>query len=489
MGRVLLCIVLGLNVASGVIVNRREGAHAHTKSRLSLRDAVVRSLKTEASVNSTAAQSVISSLKNWFNGNSMNEVEEAAASRMRYWSPAGEQQQPVDTYLLFDYDRGGLNNIRMGWEYSGLIAKMTGRTLVLPPPKSMYLLDYGPRNKKYVPKFMEIATRKKKTNTITAMEDLVNMKQLRGNLPVLTAAEFEQKMWPLTWQQAKDQAGTLKDGRMVHNLDQKALDCNNVPEYMSIKHKFLMVRALNGHREGFMCGEWWKQGGPKDTLKRHMGDAHWALLQHGFVWHEDAFNIAAKAVSYLGLFNYVAIHARYGDFVEKKAQQGPKEILQHWKEYLPEGATLYIATDEPGKFQGHAAEGVRLLVWDDFFQSSTGNLLAETQKKYSGERWFKLLGLVEELICTYSKIFVGTARSTFTGHIQRMRIQAGAPSIVPINHKDGITQKANTPDDFPQVRDDLEQWDLGKNAFTWKPLDMKHGSIFIETESSESQSE
>jgi hypothetical protein len=406
-------------------------------------------------------------------------ADAAVASRMRYWFPAGTPLPAGDAYLLFDFDQGGLNNLRIGWELSGVIAKLTGRTLVLPPPKPMYLLDYGPRNEKYLPKG------KQRTDTNTSMEDLINMKQLRGNLAVLTAKEFEEKVWPLTWLEAKAQAAKMKDEARPNNYDQKAMDCNNIPEYKSIQDKFLMMQST-GHREAFFCSKWWTQGGPKDTLKAYMGDTEWALLHHGFVWHEDAFAIAGKVVNYLGLFDYVAMHARYGDFVEHDSQEGPRQILENWKEYLPNGTVLYVATDDASKFEGQQPAGVQLVVWDNFFDDSTGQLLAETRDKYSPDRWFKLTGLVEELICTYSKIFVGTARSSFTGHIQRMRIHAGAPSVIPIEHKNGETHKANVPDNFPQVRKDLELWANRKN-FTWKPLDRNHGNVFIEKFSSEDE--
>ena len=68
-----------------------------------------------------------------------------------------------------------------------------------------------------------------------------------------------------------------------------------------------------------------------------MGDAEWALLQHGFVWHPDVFAIATKAVSYLGLFDYVAMHARYGEFEEHKARRGSNVLFQSWGAYLQPG--------------------------------------------------------------------------------------------------------------------------------------------------------
>ncbi len=50
-----------------------------------------------------------------------------------------------DKYLAFDADMGGFNNILMNFEIMVVLAALTGRTLVLPPPRPFYLLGAAPR--------------------------------------------------------------------------------------------------------------------------------------------------------------------------------------------------------------------------------------------------------------------------------------------------------------------------------------------------------
>jgi len=357
------------------------------------------------------------------NGRGLWGADDASVlQRMQYWRKALTELPSTGKYLLFTPDSGGLNNIRIGWEMSGLVALHTDRTLVLPPKAGMYLLDFGPWNKDLVGDSSNWTGK-------TGIEDLIDLHQLKGVLPTLTSEEFQSETG-MTWQEARDQS------EMAAQQQDYTASCH-FSNWDKLTSKFVFMDGKM-RREAFSCGEWWLRGGPRPELRQELTEADWGLLRHGFVWHPDAFAIAAKAVRYLGLFDYLAIHARYGDFAEKQSQRRPDEIYENWRPLIENASALYVATDRQDQFVGFAERhGVKLVMWPDLFTDASGNVLSEIKRQFSPERFFKLTGPVEELICTFARVFVGTDRSSFSGHIQRMRIHADPPVSMRLVHTDG----------------------------------------------------
>jgi len=359
--------------------------------------------------------------------------------RMQWWQPAVKDAPLKDKYVLFSMDAGGLNNIRLGWEFAGIIAKRSNRTLVLPPPAPMYLLDNGPGAGLYQKDFLDMRHETFGRGSKTAIEDLINLKQLKGHLATLTWAEFQAKT-------GKDFGSAKKQAKSMSFVN----ECDKLDEALVVAAHEEMIFLDGSRRKPFDCTEWWLQGGPRENLRRTFHDQNWALLTHGFVWHPDAFEIASKVVNYLGLFQYNSLHARYGDLQFTESKEEPSSIFANWPS-LKGGEKLYVASDAPEKFK--SADN-NVVVWNDFFSDKTGNLLASERAKYSKERFFKLNGLVEQLICTYAKLFVGTERSTFTGGIQRMRKEADTPNSTPRFHTKSSSATSDTKLSFERLPED-----------------------------------
>ncbi len=100
-----------------------------------------------------------------------------------------------------------------------------------------------------------------------------------------------------------------------------------------------------------------------------------------------------------------------------------QETLRNIEPLLKAGEPVYIATDEtePGFFspfeQNHA-----VYKWDDFFTPKGKNVLVGVKIPR------KLIGCIEQVICSGGRAFMGTLESTFTSYIFRLRGYANAPN-------------------------------------------------------------
>jgi len=88
--------------------------------------------------------------------------------------PKGER------YLTFVPDPGGFNNVRMGLENALVLARASGRTLVLPPPQRVYL--WGDCAERCVFGLEELLPGLRRLPVVTAREFV------RDRLPRLAAA-------------------------------------------------------------------------------------------------------------------------------------------------------------------------------------------------------------------------------------------------------------------------------------------------------------
>lgn len=107
--------------------------------------------------------------------------------------------------------------------------------------------------------------------------------------------------------------------------------------------------------------------------------------------------------------DFDSAHIRRGDFQYKDTRLDSDQLYDRSKDYLTDGSVFYIATDERKK---------------DFFEPFKKNhkvyYLDDFKHLFEGLNT-NFYGMLDQLIASRGKVFVGTFHSTFTGYINRMR--------------------------------------------------------------------
>jgi len=108
---------------------------------------------------------------------------------------------------------------------------------------------------------------------------------------------------------------------------------------------------------------------------------------------------------------YDAVHIRRGDFQQQfpMTEMDANEILEGLKEHIAPGSALFIATnDRDISFFRPIQE-----VYDVSFLGDFGNILSGINPNY--------FPLVEQIVASRGRIFIGTFFSTFSAYISRLR--------------------------------------------------------------------
>jgi hypothetical protein len=117
-----------------------------------------------------------------------------------------------------------------------------------------------------------------------------------------------------------------------------------------------------------------------------------------------------QIAAYLG--TYAALHVRRGDFFWQYPEQDvtPEQILQSMDRVGVPPARLYIASDEMNRgFFAPISQRYETYFIDHFIGSLGSEL--------SGED----IACIEQVVCSYADVFLGTRLSTFSSYITRLR--------------------------------------------------------------------
>ncbi len=447
---------------------------------------------------------------------------------MVYWN---DPQSSVDQYfrspflphdeeerfLTFEPDSGGWNNIRMSLEILVVFAATTGRTLVLPPKEPMYLLGVGQGSARSFGSFFPL-----------------NHPELQKHVKVITMKEFIETHGPkfltsesLSEDQIKRHLLPVADTCIFQS--DSDMDCNKLnvhlrqrgyqPPLEAFSHCFLFdetyyTRAYtkglsqDGERINQFCGnrtavayaatfskyKWihWQASDKNYRLLNHfysflhftnvtIGNHYKRLVRDFLHYTDDIFCAAGKIVHALESLqdgkekgatpSFSTLHIRRGDFQYHRVKLTAEEWVKNTINIFQPGEVLYIATDELNKtfFEPFIKQGYQVRFLDDYFkQYGLSNLDGA------------FMGMIDTIVASHGRAFVGTWFSTFSGYINRMRGYLGYDMK---NSWYGWLprQTAMHKYDYPHFPWPVREWPLG-----WEGIDE---NVAVASDSSLKQAE
>lgn len=380
-------------------------------------------------------------------------------------------------------DEGGWNNIRMSMETAVAMALAMGRTLVMPPEQGMYLLHKNDKNQKNRFTFTDFFHFESVANEhpgleIISFEEFLNREVMTGKIrdkktgqPVFPPGNrtnwdgvarqdakqldaFSRKLgFASPWNFDECMAGFAakpNDASAEKRMDQLAISVTSIPGDKRMHKMFInnpvpvdaapIDRLMEnlGHRNR-MCV--YTPELQKEKVFHLMGDnaSNARLLVHFYAflffenWKQDLWTkrfvrdhlryideiqcAAARIVTAMreisrkngndGIFD--TFHIRRGDFQYKDTRVECNVIFDNTVDVLEANSTIYIATDERNKtFFDPLRKRYKIYFMDDF-----SNLLENVNTNY--------YGMIDQLVASRGRVFVGTFYSTFTGYINRVR--------------------------------------------------------------------
>eukprot|EP00579_Thalassiosira_antarctica_P011230 CAMPEP_0201923208 /NCGR_PEP_ID=MMETSP0903-20130614/11017_1 /ASSEMBLY_ACC=CAM_ASM_000552 /TAXON_ID=420261 /ORGANISM="Thalassiosira antarctica, Strain CCMP982" /LENGTH=484 /DNA_ID=CAMNT_0048460485 /DNA_START=227 /DNA_END=1681 /DNA_ORIENTATION=+ len=396
------------------------------------------------------------------------------AAEMVYWSdipadrtftsPFYSNDTATTKYLTFEPDFGGFNNIRMSFETMILLSHSMGRTLVLPPPSSIYWSNklfsfeefYDLENISSEHAGLDIITMEhylKLTEIMLTSKDSHpsdnNRSVGRSDMQSLKELAYTPENWRpgecvVTFPNA---TGSDNLDVMQYYLKSAIKECmynrNTVIPVDASTTERLRVAILEGYGAALCL---------YDEIAREQLVIHFPcckreqrMLTHHYTflffqdWRHDLWSkrfvrdnlrfrdeiqcAAARVVVALrqrarlrdnnnSNGDFDSFHIRRGDLVKQYKTTGVSadEIYQNSRGELRVNATVFIATDEVNRtfFEPLTSKYDVVFLEDDFQQELVG-----IDKMY--------FGLIDQLIASRGRVFFGCKQSTFSNFIFRLR--------------------------------------------------------------------
>lgn len=320
-------------------------------------------------------------------------------------------------FLAFQPDYGGWNNVLMHLEVMVGLAWLTGRTLVLPPPKRHYLLG---EDEHALDAFLDLGTLQRHLPVLSADDFAAR----RGIEPFADYAAFSDWMasnghapgwnalddilaYPEDAPARRPELAERVGSRRVVYLDDAITACDVLYFPMTIEHRMFGVAEAF-----FLLGD------------KHLHARLRRVLRDALRYRPEIVALAEEALGDPALgVHFGALHVRRGDFQYAETRIDAAELLAHTRGLYEPGTTLYLATDhDDPTFFAPLRAAFHIVTFRDL------DVAAATPPHW--------VGIVETLICAAASApFAGTRLSTFSARIATLR---GHLALTPAGHEAGV---------------------------------------------------
>jgi hypothetical protein len=306
-------------------------------------------------------------------------------------------------YLTYEAWPGQLNNTRMCFETALVLAFLSRRCLVTPP---VYRLHHEPEwdNGRFRPLHPQECF---ELGSLNAIMDVISRDEYERRLGAIQADTADLVVEPgmaVFCFPNVPAAGSPEGGRLRDFAAGRRIFLEFTPRMQACRTLNLKSATL----EHFYSFFYFSRKSDQQQCKR--------LIRDYVRFKAVIISIAARIAAALG--TYSALHARRTDFSRQHADQdiSPDRLLASLKSRIPERTRLYISTDEPNKaFFSKVRDRYEVYFLDDFRSVFPAGIPSA---------W---LACVEQMVCAFALLFMGTRLSTFSAYITRLRGYYGAP--------------------------------------------------------------
>lgn len=283
-------------------------------------------------------------------------------------------------YLILRPWNGGINNIRMSLELAVCIAYLSNKTLVLPPKYHIPALrdDFGYED------LFDILDMGITTIPLTEFAHRHNIEptfEAVQRIAVTFTDKYEFKLLNFTESIPTD---SFRKNREIVDLHLLCMNEFNVFFDTNLLGNFYI--KIFSHK--------------LNELKR--------LVARHVHFKPELFHTAEHAIRLLG--TYAALHVRRDDFQYTQWWITAEQILANIRSVIPEGSTLYIATDHTDMtFFTPFTEYYKPIFYNDI------------TFKFPTPPHYNHIPIIEQLICSRATTFVGTEWSTLSTYVYRLR--------------------------------------------------------------------